>query len=455
MQLKATPLKATPLKAMPLKAKRLQTSALLGASLSFFAMAAPYNAINESIDDGFVEAGDILVIAIPATGYLASWLYDDFEGAKQLTFSVLTTQLIVEATKSTVGRYRPNSNVAGGSYKSFPSGHSAGAFSGAAFLQSRYGNAWGIPAYLGAGVVAASRVHGRRHYADDVLGGAGIAILVNQYFVERYDNQGLAVSLFPNDEGGLQFNLSMPLDGPLNGRAGPRAEKRAQPAVRGPKRHRFAVNLGFNMTDSLGMAGAKDLLPDSQLVDDHQPFSYLLYEYLDSSKTSLQLELSPNETRLFGTLSGEFELDGKQYQDGDSLYLAFKQWSLGSQYFYRFAPQGDWHFKLGGGLYAYLVELEVDYLTGGQYAGEGSLEVMPSIEGRTRYHIGGGLSADAMARFQTWSGNQLVAAEAGLSYALGEEWVMGLKYAYSEAKWDALNMEYQTDSIVLTVENRF
>lgn len=85
LRLKAMQLKATRLKAKLLQARLLQASALLGTSLNLVAMAAPYNAINESIDDGFVEAGDILVIAIPATGYLASWLYDDFEGAKQLT----------------------------------------------------------------------------------------------------------------------------------------------------------------------------------------------------------------------------------------------------------------------------------------------------------------------------------------------------------------------------------
>lgn len=61
---------------------------------------------------------------------------------------------------------------------SFPSGHAASAFFGAALL--RDGDAlW--PVYYGlAVIVAASRVHVRIHHASDVIGGIGIGILLGE-----------------------------------------------------------------------------------------------------------------------------------------------------------------------------------------------------------------------------------------------------------------------------------
>ncbi|EKO3484705.1 phosphatase PAP2 family protein [Vibrio fluvialis] len=412
---------------------------------------SPYNAINESIDDSVVEAGDVLAIGIPAVGYFASWLHDDFEGATQLTLSALATQGIVEITKNTVGRYRPNSDLAGASYKSFPSGHSAGAFSGAAFLQTRYGSYWGIPAYAGATFVAASRVHGRRHYADDVLAGAGIAILVNQFIVSPYSSEGVSTSIYPNDEGGLSVDVSIPLgafDYDQN-----RAKGNGQ--LKAANRHRFELNIGFNMTDSLGEAGARDVLPDSQLVDDHQPFSFINYQYLLDTRSILEVELSPNETRRYGTVAGTLDVGGISYQDGDELYLAFKQWSIGSSYYHQYLLNDRLVLAAGLGLYAYWVELESDYLTGGRYAQEEGVEILPSLTGKLGYRLAGNLSATGMARYQLMAGNYVTQLEAGFIYRFNSDWEMGLKYGYSKSKWSNTNIEYDTDSIILNIANRF
>ncbi|WP_428775291.1 phosphatase PAP2 family protein [Vibrio sp.] len=432
--------------------KRIYLPALAASLISQAVWAeTPYNAINESIGDSIVDAGDVLVLAIPATGYFAAWLHDDFEGAKQLTLSGLVTQGIVEVTKDTVGRYRPNSDIAGGSYKSFPSGHSAGAFSGAAFLQSRYGSAWGIPAYLGATFVAASRVHGRRHYTDDVLAGAGIAFLINQYFVSPYSNEGISGGIYPNEDGGFTMGVTIP----TNALQYDQNAKRGNGELRRPNRHRFELNIGFNMTDSLGEAGAKDLMPNSQLVDDHQPFSTVVYEYQLDKQNSLELEFSPNETRRFGTLAAPLEVGGKQYQAGDDLYVAFKQWGLGGSYYHHYPINDRLQLSAGAGLYAYWVELETDYLTGGLYANEGDVQFMPSISGKASYRLIGDLSAILMARYQTLTGNQVRMIETGLNYELNPDWDFSLKYGYSKAEWDSTRATYHTDSVILGFANRF
>src|SRR5262249_16283922 len=68
--------------------------------------------------------------------------------------------------KPTIDRTRPN-----GGHQSFPSGHAASAFAGAAFLQRRYGWRIGVPAGLLASFAAWSRVESREPYTSDALAG--------------------------------------------------------------------------------------------------------------------------------------------------------------------------------------------------------------------------------------------------------------------------------------------
>ena len=118
------------------------------------------------------RAGDIVQIALPVTAYGMSIAFDDFEGARQLTRSFLATMTATMALKYAVDAQRPD-----GGDQSFPSGHSAAAFAGASFIQRRYGLRLGIPAYAAASFVAWSRVDSDRHHVEDVIAGAGLAIL--------------------------------------------------------------------------------------------------------------------------------------------------------------------------------------------------------------------------------------------------------------------------------------
>lgn len=60
---------------------------------------------------------------------------------------------------------------------SFPSGHTATAFSGAELVRLEYGGAISIAAYSVAGLVGFLRIYNNKHWANDVLAGAGIGIL--------------------------------------------------------------------------------------------------------------------------------------------------------------------------------------------------------------------------------------------------------------------------------------
>ncbi|MCG9729777.1 phosphatase PAP2 family protein [Shewanella sp. Isolate13] len=135
------------------------------------------------------DLGDVIQIALPAGALIGSLWIDDTEGAWQLAKGAAATGIITHTMKFGYERLRPD----GSESNSFPSGHTSAAFSGAAYIHHRYGNAWGIPAYAAATFVGASRVWANRHYVDDVLAGGSIAVFSSLYFTDPYNNSALVM----------------------------------------------------------------------------------------------------------------------------------------------------------------------------------------------------------------------------------------------------------------------
>jgi len=136
---------------------------------------------NLHAQDAVETAGDILQVALPVWAYAMTFTNDDSEGSIQFTQSFLTAMATTYATKLTVDRERPN-----GGDLSFPSGHTSAAFSGAAFIQMRYGWLYGSMAYAGAAYVGWSRVVTENHHVEDVIAGAGIGIISAAIFTKPY-----------------------------------------------------------------------------------------------------------------------------------------------------------------------------------------------------------------------------------------------------------------------------
>lgn len=133
--------------------------------------------------DGGLDAGTVYghgaTLAGGALGLLAvGWLADDpnLEGAgSEMVRSLAYTGVVVTALKMGVGRARPN----GGRW-SFPSGHTAAAFSVAPILSHRFGRAVAIPAYTIALATGLGRMEDRKHYLSDVLVGAAIGLSIGR-----------------------------------------------------------------------------------------------------------------------------------------------------------------------------------------------------------------------------------------------------------------------------------
>jgi len=83
--------------------------------------------------------------------------------------------------KLAVGRERPN----GQDNKSFPSGHTSNAFAMAAVAERHYGWKLGVPAYVLAGVMGASRLHQDKHWLSDVVAGATLGYIVGRTVVKQ------------------------------------------------------------------------------------------------------------------------------------------------------------------------------------------------------------------------------------------------------------------------------
>ncbi|WP_297762887.1 phosphatase PAP2 family protein [uncultured Muriicola sp.] len=145
------------------------------------------------------DTGDVLQIALPLSAGLATIFQKDYQGTKQLAFSYATTMALTYTLKYTTKRQRPEGRT---SYDSFPSGHTSSAFSGASFIQRRYGWKYGKYAYILAALTGVSRMEGPDGYHDiwDVLGGAAVGIGSTYIFTKPYENPKIEVSFSANKD---------------------------------------------------------------------------------------------------------------------------------------------------------------------------------------------------------------------------------------------------------------
>lgn len=101
--------------------------------------------------------------------------------------SELVMLAVVYSLKYSVGEARPDT----GKKNSFPSGHTAQAFTAASFLSKEYGykSVWiSIGAYTAASAVGVFRMLNNRHWISDVLVGAGIGMLSTEFAYRTHRN---------------------------------------------------------------------------------------------------------------------------------------------------------------------------------------------------------------------------------------------------------------------------
>ena len=136
---------------------------------------------NQNYKDFSTKADDFLQLAPHAAIFGLDWIgiksKHDFKDKVGLMFTGGVIMLgTVTALKSATHQLRPD----GSADNSFPSGHTANAFFGATILAKEYADKSILIAIGGYSVAAATgamRILNNRHWASDVLVGAGIGII--------------------------------------------------------------------------------------------------------------------------------------------------------------------------------------------------------------------------------------------------------------------------------------
>lgn len=144
------------------------------------AISSALRGTNESVGTiGDAAGGRIAMISIVG-GTVTASLFSHSSRLKSTAFALAqatTVDLaIVESLKFITQRERPD----GSNSYSFPSGHSADAFTVAAVFSHYYGWKWGVPLYAAAGFIAVSRVEKGKHWPSDVAVGATIGLLAGR-----------------------------------------------------------------------------------------------------------------------------------------------------------------------------------------------------------------------------------------------------------------------------------
>lgn len=111
--------------------------------------------------------------------------------------ALIDSFFLVQTLKSVAGRNRPDTPDGRGDFfsggTSFPSGHSIQSWSLAAVIAHQYQNRKWVPvlAYGLAGAVSAARFGGQRHFASDVVLGAGMGWFIGRYVVNVHKNHAI------------------------------------------------------------------------------------------------------------------------------------------------------------------------------------------------------------------------------------------------------------------------
>jgi len=153
------------------------------------------------------------------------------------TEALIVGELVAGVIKGTAGRQRPSERPRDSNsfqlfrgfgredrYRSFPSGHTTSAFAAAAAVTSETSRWWpntrwiiGPALFSGAALTGVSRMYNNRHWASDVLTGAGIGTFAGLKVVRyhhshpgnRLDRWMLAGSIAPTPDGGRALQWSI------------------------------------------------------------------------------------------------------------------------------------------------------------------------------------------------------------------------------------------------------
>ena len=306
----------------------LASAAVIGVALDRASSDSPARGLGgQAGEEGpVVDLGDSLRTMIPGTAYVTSLAAKDYRGFVFMGLHHAASSVVTKALKDGAGQRRPGDQDS----RSFPSGHTNSAFAGAAFMQQRYGPRWGIPSYISALIVGWSRVYGNKHYVNDVIGSASIAMFSAWAIVPPYDAERAARWRDLERERRLRYEWEMTLN-------------------------------SVDRNTVQAPLGTGDAFQSPLDADVNEPWanSHVAVEYRIDRRRSVHGIFSPWEIRSFGQFASPTSFAGTLFPADEDLRVAHLMWTLGAQYRQVLVANERYALRWGLGLAGQYTEEEV------------------------------------------------------------------------------------------------
>ena len=382
-------------------------------------------------DSDLQKTGDVLAIALPLTAFGTTFYYDDPEGRAQFLKSIATSTLLVYASKETISKIRPG-DWDEDSGKSYPSGHTQSAFSGASFLQTRYGYKFGIPAYLLAGLTAYSRVDAQAHFLDDVMIGASIGMLCNWYYTTPYSKKIGFTPIVDDDRYGLAVHL------PMESTPKARLEKADHPYLR------FTLQMGPSWATEAkakSPSGSGTEIDLTEFDDDPVPNGFIRIEYLINKRHDVAFKMMPVEYRQNGMFTSPVSFAGLIFPADTPSRIRYRLNEYQLRYRYGLLLGDPWSLKVGLGLGYYDAKVELINATQSVSASEWSL--LPLVHLHLGYTISSEWRVSAEDEFFYSSDHWRDEFRALVHYQINPNWEVSGGYRIWAGEIDESSLEYK------------
>ncbi len=276
----------------------------------------------------------------------------DAQGAIQFGKTAVLTGAGTGLFKAIGDKTRPDART---SRESFVSGHVSGATMGAAFIYTRYGKAWGIPAYGLAILTAYSRVCASKHFADDVLGGAMVAMMANWYATSPHPDLGRIYPSFTSN--GLELSWSGVFGG----------NREAADPINFDPRYRIIFEFGpvymdKNLVRTPNATGSTIEL--SELETEFHMTARMLFERYITDKSEFTVWYGPMGMTDFDDPTEPFTVGDTTFDPSDPDAAIFDSnyrwidWRFG--YRYNFVKNDRWTARIGASIQYSKTQFEVE-----------------------------------------------------------------------------------------------
>ena len=395
------------------------------------------------------DIGDVLRIALPLSAYGLTAGYKDKQGAGQYTKTLLYTGAATGFFKVVGEKNRPD---AGTSEQSFVSGHVSAAMSGAAFIYTRYGKNWGIPAYLLAGVTAYSRGCAQKHFDDDILGGTMVALMSNWYATSPYPGQAQIYPTYTSNQ--LQLSWSYA----FGGNRQPRDPESFKP------RYKFTFEFGpltqkTNLVQSPENVGT--LIDLAQLERKTAPTARLLFEYFPPNhpRQDWSVYYSPMGITDFGSPTEIFSFAGETFDPADdpAFNSNYRWFDFRLRWRSAIFQNNNWTVRAGAGLQYVNTKVDVEQGVRGAALKQADVTVDdlgPVIHGSIDYNITKRWritgQVDGITAFWDSSGEYYWNGGVFLTFAPTPLWDLGIGSRWIVGKLDDPKLYNEFESTDLT-----